>query len=1835
MIKQKKAFTTMELLIVVTVVIALLVIGVPMISNLTTDLKMKELDHYAKSIYLEAQNQLIAMRAEGSLESFYKQTKSEYTKNKLNKMPQDFDIDTRGETWKNLYYLSAKDALLAELIPVGISFDGSFLIELNPENGNVYSVFYWEKDDSINYAQNVQRLVQRTVSYRKVDKLGYYGGDLEETLQESLLLDQQLEVVNSEELYVIISYYHSKILAEYYNQGALEVKFVLTDESGTQYPLGVDIHDMRINGDRMELYVLLDSMIAGHSFSDITEKKLNPGDDITIEVTTKFVHDTIRQWETGEVSCNSLFGSKSNVTGEIAIAAVRHLRNLDKNYYTYKGAKKPIITISNDIDFSAQNYAWEKVGTRSRYCGSATRPISSFSPIENESVFGRTDTREIGGEIRGNRNKLKNFVIEDEQDYVGIIRQISNMDISSVYVQDVQVRAKACAGGFAGSITGGSVSDSGVYLSTTDDTGNYYSSKTYTTGKYSDMMEERYHTYTISGSDSIGGFCGIANNVQFSNSFAAIMVTGTSTVGGFCGKTEGTASFTNCYSSGAVTANSLAGGFVGAANGSAFSNCYSTSDVTVTAKAGGFVSTSISSSYKNCISYAKVIGKTNAILTSSGIFLGAGNSTGDTIDTCFYLAQHSNMSFSETSGVKATTYTALKSKTENSASQSFPYSASLTGNAFPFTLVTEHHYGNWPGQYVIDTSIVYYEVYDDNRYGYYCVTTATELGTGHTDGITWVLNTLQDKVCVEDGYALLTLYNLQSFDYQLHIGSSADGSFVRNGTLQVSDSYGTNHAKLLRQQGELAFHGYQGSFVAETDFSTLPSVDQFRVTGMYLYQLPYELQTTDREGVGNFYDRFIIYHGIARNGNLVIGGTNINDEALTFYYCPHFAKTAVNPGITINNDTDGGLKNPAHVSVRSAKQLNALGRYTYYWNNRKGMDQTLYFIQETDISFSAYTNGTKKYCGRTFDLMDTSAANTIRNQPIGQPKTGNAVGQFNNHYDGKGYCIIDYRIESSNQFVGFFGEVENGTIQNIVMTVSKPDYGYIYGSYNDWNSTAVGGIVGLSYGTGNTIRNCSISGYEIKYISSTSNPLIYSINVGGLVGVTMSPMTNCAAICDVRVELRANYANSISMGGLAGSAFYRKIENSYAGGSIDISVDKKVNISNINSLAAGGITGAVLKIYNTVQIDETAFCNLYAYTKILIDDAFAPKKLYISPITAKTQLDSIHYNYGAAVPITTITFENCYFLDESILQKQTDEVIHHYTENYAEVTKMSYSQLQKLSISGMGKAKASDSFPISDTLKNREYPFPAVVRNSENEYVHYGDWPIDANVQRLSMEYPSYYEIYKDGSVGTYYVNFDGTVISTLKSDLEIEKTGYGILRIASKTVEAEALEDVEVSIEGMRYLLYENSSENPTECAINVPFYKEDVPFVFETFTINGKNEIAAAQTIKRNIYMNPKFGAAISANDTLGMLETEPLQVRTIEQLENVSTIVCERDEQAYIEQTRDIDLSTLSKSIEVKASCIYDGGWKNQWKLKNASIGVFSSNRGFIKNCLVEAAKLIVDTSIETDVAIFVQENGGTIENCYVKDSQLTSTNGNVAGFVCNNINTGRIRHSGIYSETAYDTVSITGKRVAGFAQTNTGEISHCFAVGRLKASELAAGFLLKNGSATTTSGTVGNSYANCISSSEKTAYGFVGENLSMIQNCYSAGKVESISSGSTVAVYGFGSGSGMMEHCYSVCELQTSAATARSYGFSDRDAGEISECYWAYSDTLNPYLSVSTMTADSQRAVLVTKLAQMQTLGTLKKHTKNDKPYSTSLGSIYPYPAVEDLVHYGDWPSATNK
>ena len=802
---------------------------------------------------------------------------------------------------------------------------------------------------------------------------------------------------------------------------------------------------------------------------------------------------------------------------------------------------------------------------------SRINPLPYFAPIVNDSLFG---SGAASGSASFEGGQLSNFRIGNQSGETGLFAH-ANCTISGMRLVDPIVRGGSYTGTLVGRAYGGSITDCGVYLTTTDGFGIEFSQS---------VMQERLDTYQVSCASSssyVGGLIGAAERTTtISDSFAAINVAGSTTyAGGLIGSFTG-ASVVRCYSSGDVEATAYAGGLTGNIGAGSISDSYSTSCVIANHHAAGFAGNASGGSISDCTAYGTVQKSDGSIdLSTSGGFLGAGSTS---LSGNAYLRQNGyNSDYdkqSARSGVTATSYTLLKASTANSVSGSFPYSTALRDTAFPFEMVLAAHYGNWPQESTIDTSLVYYEKYTNDAgnivYGYYADGFA-KTGDG-SSASAWNLDTLKSQEelddegywLTEDGYAMLSIYNLVKINYSLNGASQV--------TINAASEPGANKFVLMENPQSLP--------LSAIDRDSGAVIGKFSVKYLYIFQLPFELQETNRDASFAFYDMAVI-SGYAKGDTGAYAFENYK-----FYYCPHFAKNAINPDV---NATDPGRpKYPEELVayVRSPRQLNALGRYCYYWSRANNSSQSAYrlkFTQEIDLNYPQYT---RTYCGRTFNLTDISASNTYRNRPIGRP-VGQAFtdpwgvtyspGSFQNAYNGNGHKIIDYKQycykDDKYQFAGLFGEIKSASISNVILMATAPSQasGVVCNEYvgtEPGKSAGTGALVGLSYAMDKTdlcmITNCAVSGYIVEY-KVTGSMIPNFAAVGGLIGYNMGNVSGCSADT---YRVTADVASSgstkeISVSGLIGGIVNGTVTDCYAGGTLQMAASGMKNTSSVNGVA--------------------------------------------------------------------------------------------------------------------------------------------------------------------------------------------------------------------------------------------------------------------------------------------------------------------------------------------------------------------------------------------------------------------------------------------------------------------------------------------------------------------------------------------------------------------------------------------------------------------------------------------------------------------------------------------
>lgn len=795
-LRQNRAFTLMETLVVVALIVVLLGVGVVNVVGWIEDLRMQELDSYAKTIYLEAQNQLSSMEVEGGLPALSKklsESGSGYETRTLADKPSDYeDNGDISDRWSELYYLVNTDTIITEFVP-SFSFvndgNGKYLIEIAPDTGEIYGVFYWTSDNENaelkGSADEIYEFLKgmtvaegdknnRQVNSRMQYEVGYYGGTLSETtVVTDYSLNQKVKVVNDEELYVVVSFDRKGKMLDYQNSNQFDITFTIVDEEANTWEYVMDAGKLEgvvtENGSRIEFALLLDSSISGFDFNTITGGSLVSGEDLTIKVGTTFCHDDLYLVE-GPItdSANSYFDEVIDSENVIEVSKVRHLNNLDK----YSSTSDITIRQSGNIDFNDIVYAFDTTSGQAVYVGegNSTTGAPAFAPISNSLIFSVSMGRNVT--FNGNGYEIRNLnIVAENSENVGLFASATNVKFANVKIVDPIINASGSTnvGVLAGKLTGCTVDNCGVYLNTytrgEDGVKNYFSQNA-AAGSYANAMEERYNKYTVTGGTNVGGLAGATIDCQISDSFAAVKVNGVENIGGFIGSATNTggrpsvACVTNCYSSGDVKHTSSSattiGGFIGYARDLYVTDAYTTSDVYGNNYIGGFLGKAVGSLFGRCNAYGEVLNRSGNDSFGSvnvGGFISEAGTDNSNVEynangtsTSHYLKQYGYNDEDKLDvfgGALSATYVDLTVDGSGAgailARTTFAYSDTLTYKAFPFASVTDSHYGDFPLQFTINNSLVYYEKYSEKEYGYYCVTSLN----GDTDeDYVWVLNTL-------------------------------------------------------------------------------------------------------------------------------------------------------------------------------------------------------------------------------------------------------------------------------------------------------------------------------------------------------------------------------------------------------------------------------------------------------------------------------------------------------------------------------------------------------------------------------------------------------------------------------------------------------------------------------------------------------------------------------------------------------------------------------------------------------------------------------------------------------------------------------------------------------------------------------------------------------------------------------------------------------------------------------------------------------------------------------------------------------------------------------------
>lgn len=1126
---ETKGFTTTELLIAVAILVVLFALVAPNLIKMQKDLRQKELDTKAETIYIAAQNQLVKLRASGQSYKYSLDSNKNLLVNKDGEglgTPSDMipEYDENGELDQDLHYFygGASDSdttKVATAVMNEKTVDGELLahhwvIEYDPTNCNVYAVYYseaWEIEPA--YASDwktYDSYRERTKRYDAGAWVGYYGGDATASSAETTVLNPSITVNNAEKLTV-----HMQCKAPL---SAKDIVFTvkMTDGEGNEntriyktgkavkklgllYYLDLTLDDLS-SSDTLDsrstrfryLYGSTPSIIphsgydgASKVFYSETGKALVPGTELKIKVTVSSSNSLV---EDGDASAttNSLFADSSTPT-EAHVLYGRHLQNLDEssgvNNKIVSAVQRGNISFKDDTDkdddwFSYYSGTFFNNTAQANNSGITT---ANFKPIHN------TNLKSYNGSHESNRYRIAGLNVSSANNSALFESVAGGVSLTNVTLTGANVSASdGAAAALVGTSSGegNKIQNCHVYLERVD-----YQGKT-------------EKNIWLSGK-SVGGLVGsIANgSLTVSNSLAASVIDGDEWAGGLIGNvTSGSLYMESSYADSYIYGKKTAG----LANGNVkkLSNCYAAGFQVADEVAAGMVIGTVneaSSSYTICVmgssenSTANCYSTATDIGTSTAVYYFApGTTSGNDVGGTNAISSISSSALLEALG---------NVFTMNNASASSPYN--LMGQAlatYDYPRISAlRHYGDWRAEFEAG-SLVYYEKYT------------------YSDGT--------------DGFGFY--------------GANVDA--LANDTTIVGDGYG-----IVYRQDE-AIPQTVTVAVGESPY-TLDMTNYYTVVAddkeYHVFPLPKE--AIDITPLGeNFYQE-------TRITTSAVGSTTE-----VYGFNPHFAKTAKKATEENGSIVLPHLEEGEAVSVRTARHLYDMSRY-YDANYRTGTSTNV-FMQECDIDYAVYdwTNF-------------TALSSVVTNQePIGK----DADNAFNTEYDG-GYHIITNVsfISKSGNYIGLIGYNE-GSVHDVVVAVeyNSDDSSTHFLTKREEpmqtnDTVCMGVLVGRNMGT---IDNCAVAGYYLAGADGTlhayANSTLYA---GGLVGVNTGVVRNCSAECPT-IRLSSLYAQ-VRLGGFVGLNEARgRISNSYDLGYVEVAESRggQVNASGFAGLNEGRISSS-------------------------------------------------------------------------------------------------------------------------------------------------------------------------------------------------------------------------------------------------------------------------------------------------------------------------------------------------------------------------------------------------------------------------------------------------------------------------------------------------------------------------------------------------------------------------------------------------------------------------------------------------------------------------------------
>ncbi|MDY4850997.1 MAG: GLUG motif-containing protein, partial [Paludibacteraceae bacterium] len=184
---------------------------------------------------------------------------------------------------------------------------------------------------------------------------------------------------------------------------------------------------------------------------------------------------------------------------------------------------------------------------------------------------------------------------------------------------------------------------------------------------------------------------------------------------------------------------------------------------------------------------------------------------------------------------------------------------------------------------------------------------------------------------------------------------------------------------------------------------------------------------------------------------------------------------------------------------------------------------------------------------------------------------GDDSNKYAGTFDGQNHKISGlYFNDSSKNFVGLFGYVENGIVKNVGVEDS-----YFKGNYAGNENVYVGGVCGFN--DNGTIENC----YNTGEVSASSTSEVYA---GGVCGFNAGAITSCYNTGEVTATSSDSVAHA---GGVCGCNL-GEITSCYNTGKVTATGTQEYSGAHAGGVCGRNNGGTITNCYNTGEVTATA-----------------------------------------------------------------------------------------------------------------------------------------------------------------------------------------------------------------------------------------------------------------------------------------------------------------------------------------------------------------------------------------------------------------------------------------------------------------------------------------------------------------------------------------------------------------------------------------------------------------------------------------------------------------------